>query len=52
MADGVFSNYQDAVTYAQAEADRYNRPMGLEAAKEYGRQVYAFLACASARSLG
>lgn len=36
----VFSDYQQAFQAAQADANTYARPMGIERATEYGRQVY------------
>lgn len=36
----VFSDYHQAYQVAQAEANKYTRPMAIERATEYGRQVY------------
>lgn len=36
----VFPNYDDAYRQAQEDANKFNRPMGIEKADEYGRQVF------------
>lgn len=36
----VFVDYRDARADAQRQANVYNRDIGIEAAREYGRPVY------------
>ena len=34
------SSYREAQQVAQSDANRYNRPMGIEKAREYGHEVF------------
>ena len=36
----TFTDYHAAYEYARTQADTFTRPMGIEAATEYGRKVY------------
>ncbi len=36
----AYNDWKLAHTAAQADANRFHRPMGIEKAKEYGRTVY------------